>query len=257
MFLPHDHDHSGTAGDDTAKKLRDLLNQVSPDPRRVERKVAPRRIFLYTPLHDYESVWWIATWALFRCQPKSVDSEELDRLTQLREFSMARIFDDKTDREHAIMVPGVFLTLKPSLPRILHPLFEILEVFRQELVRVYQEYEESFDGSIILRNVEPFHLCLEELARAATQVEIWDFPRTSTVDPSAMRLCPLRSGGDGREEAVVNASQGVPGGLAVPERSSNPDGVESTTIPLEKRKASGSLDLPATKKRSYGEQWPA
>ena len=164
---------------------------------------------------------------------------------------MARIFDDKTDREHAIMVPGVFLTLKPSLPRVLHPLFDILEVFRQELVRVYQEYEESFDGSIILRNVEPFHLCLEELARAATQVEILDFPRTSTVDPATMVLRPLQSVGDGQEEAVVNASQGVPGSLAAPEHGSN--GAESTATPLEKRKASGPLDLPATKKSLYSE----
>jgi len=198
MFLPHDRDYSITTGDDAVKKLRDLLNRASPDPRRAERKAAPRRIFLYTPLHDYESVWWIATWVLFRCQPKSLNSEEPDQLTQPREPSALRIFDDKTDREHTIMVPGVFLTLKRSLPRILHPLFEILEVFREELVRVYREYEESFDGSIILQNVGSFHLCLEELAKAAAQVEIWDFPRTSTVDPSTMRLHSLQ--GAGRDE---------------------------------------------------------
>ena len=214
MFLPHDRDYSNTTG---AKNLRDLLNRISPDPRRVERKAAPRRIFLYTPLHDYESVWWIATWIIFRCRPKSLDPDELDYLTQLRESSMVRIFDDKTDREHTIMVPGVFSTLKRSLPPILHPLFEILEVFRQELVRVYQEYEEPFDGSAILRNVECFHLCLEELARAATQVEIWDFPRASTVGPLTMRLHLPQSAGNGREEDIVGGSRGAPGGLVVPE----------------------------------------
>ena len=161
-----------------------------------------------------------------------------------------RIFDDKTDREHTILVPEVFLTLKWSLPRILHPLFEILEVFRQELVRVYQEYEESFDGSIILRNVEPFHLCLEELAKVATQVEIWDFPMTSTVGPSAMRL-HLPQGAD-RDENIVNASQGAPDGLIVPACKSNR--VETTSTPLEKRKATSPLDPPIAKVRSHGEQ---
>ena len=211
MFLPHDHDYSDTTGNDTVRKLRDLLNRTSPVPWRVKRKVAPRRIFLYTPLHDYESVWWIATWDLFRCQPKSLDLEELDQLTQSRESSVLWIFDDKTDREHTIMVPGVFLTLKRSLPRILHPPFEILEVFREELVRVYQEYEESFDGSIVLQNVDSFHLCLEELAKVATQVEIWDFPRTPTAEPSNMRLHPVQ--GAGRDEDGLNAWRGIPDGL--------------------------------------------
>jgi len=250
MFLPHDCDYGDTTGNDTAQKLRDLLNRTSPDPRRVGRKVAPRRTFLYTPLHDYESVWWIATWVLFRCQPKSLNSEELDQLTQSRESSVLRIFDDKTDREHTILVPGVFLTLKGSLPRILHPLFEILEVFREELVRVYREYEESFDGSIILQNVESFHLCLEELAKVAAQIEIWDFPKTSTVDPSTIRL-HLPQGAH-LDEDTVNVLQGAPDGLIVPACQS--DYVETTPNPLEKRKATGPLDPPAAKVRLHSEQ---
>jgi len=244
MFLPRNRDYSDTTGDDTVKKLRDLLNRTSPDPRRVEKKTAPRRIFLYTPLHDYESVWWIATWVLFRCQPKSLTLEELDQLTQPRD-SVLRIFDDRTDREHAIMVPEVFLTLKGSLPRILYPLFEILEVFRQELVRAYQEYEESFDGLIILRNVESFHLCLEELAKVATQVEIWDFPRTSTVDPSTMRLHLPQ--GPGPDEDIVNGSRG-----ALSACQSNR--VETTSTSLEKRRATNPLDPPTVKVRLHGEQ---
>ena len=243
MFLPHDHDHSGTAGDDTAKKLRDLLNQVSPDPRRVERKVAPRRIFLYTPLHDYESVWWIATWVLFKCRPKSLSPEELDYYVRSQEPS---IFDNKTDREHAILAPGVFLALKRLLPSTLHPLFEILEVFRKNLVRVYREYEESFDGSIILRNVEVFHRCLEKLAKAAARVEIWEFPRSSTVDPSITRLHLPQDTGDGWVSDVMAVS------LEVPEHQSNH--TETALPPLEKRKASDPLDPPATKIRLHGEQ---
>ena len=165
---------------------------------------------------------------------------------------MVRIFDEKTDRETAILVYGVFLALMGSLPPILHPLFEILEVFREELVRVYQEYEESFDGSIILRNVRSFHLCLEELARAATQVEIWDFPKTSTVDVSTVRLYPLQDTGGGEEEDTVNTSQGVPCSQMVPEHQFN--GGETIRTPLEKRKARNPLGLPAAKIRMYTEK---
>ena len=70
MFLPRHHDYSSTTGGDGVKELRDLLNWTSPVSRRLERKAAPRRTFLYTPLHNYESVWWIVTWVLFRCQPR-------------------------------------------------------------------------------------------------------------------------------------------------------------------------------------------
>ena len=252
MFLPREHSYGDTPGDDTAKKLRDLLNQVSPNPLRVERRTVPRRIFLYTPLHDYESIWWIATWVLLRCHPMSLTSEESDLLVQSRESPVLRIFDDGTDREHAIMAPGVFLTLKESLPRILHPLFEILEVFREELVRVYREYEESFDGSIILRNVENFHLCLEELAKVAAQLEILDFPRTSTIDPSTMKLDVSRGADGGQDEAVANALRGAPNDLVVSARQS--DCVETTSTPLEKRKASSPLDPPAAKVHLLGEQ---
>ena len=188
------------AADDTLKELIDLLIQRSPNLHNTERKAAPLRIFVYTPLHDYESVWWIATWVLFKCRPKSLSPEELDHYARSQEPS---IFDNKTDREHVILAPGVFLALKGLLPSTLHPLFETLEVFRKNLVRVYREYEESFDGSIILRNVEVFHRCLEKLANAAARVEIWEFPRLSTVDPSVTRLHLPQDAGDSLVSDVV------------------------------------------------------
>jgi hypothetical protein len=254
MFLPRDYDYSSTA-DDEVKKLKDLLNSMSSDPRRVKRKAIPQRIFLCTPLHDYESVWWVATWVLFNCRPKSLGSGELDRLAQSRESSIVQMFNNETDRRHIITIPGVFLDLKGSLPRILHPLFQILDVFRQELVGVYLEYEESFDGSIILRKVERFHQCLEALAKAATQIEILDFPRISTIDPSITRLHLPQSTGGVREVDIVNASRGAPDDPLVSEDQSNR--AETTPTLSEERKVSSPLDPPAAKVRLHGEQRPA
>ena len=115
-----------------------------------------------------------------------------------------RMFDDMMARERMFLVHGIFLCLKEALPRILHPLFDILDAFRHELTRVYREYEESFDGSIILRNVERFHQHLEALAEAAKQIEILDFPRTTMIDPSTTRLRLPQDTGDGREVDIVN-----------------------------------------------------
>ena len=246
MFLPRHYGYDNTAEDDALKDLIDLLVQRSPDSGNTERKAAPLRTFLYTPLHDYESVWWIATWVLFKCRPKSLGPEELDYTTQSQHPS---IFYDKADREHAILAPGVFIALKESLPRTLHPLFEILEVFRKNLVRVYREYEESFDGSVILRNVEVFQLCLEKLAKAATKIEIWDFPRSSTTDPSATRLYLPQDAGNGHELWVANVSQGTPGGLLALELQP-----ETTPALSGKRQASRPLDSPPTKTRLPSEQ---
>jgi len=237
------------AGDDALKDLIDLLIQKSPDSRSTERKATPLCTFLYSPLHDYEPVWWIATWVLFKCRPKSLGPEELDYSTQSQQPS---IFHDKTDREHAILAPGVFLALKRLLPCTLHPLFEILEVFRRNLVRVYREYEESFDGSVILRNVEVFHLCLEKLAKAATKIEIWDFPRSSTMDPSATRLHLPQGAGHVRGSGAVNVSQGTPDGSLAPELQSGL--VQIAPAQLGKRKASGPLDSPPTMTRLHSDQ---
>ena len=243
MFLPSHYGYDDTTGDETLKDLIDLLIRRSPDPDGIERKPAPLRIFLYTPLHDYESIWWIATWVLFKCQPKSLGQEELDRFIQSQGPSM---IDNKTDREYIMLAPGVFFASKKSLPRILHPLFDILEVFRKSLVRVYREYEESFDGSIILRNVEIFHRCLERLAEVATQVEIWDFPRSSTVDPSHTKLHLPHGPGDRPESDIATMSQGAP------EHRSNR--VETTTTLLGKRRARSPLDPPAAKIRLHSGQ---
>jgi len=73
---------------------------------------------------------------------------------------------------------------------------------------VYREYEESFDGSVILRNVEVFHRCLEKLAKAATKIEIWDFPRSSTTVPSTTRSYLPKGASDGRESGVVGVLRG-------------------------------------------------
>lgn len=138
----------------------------------------PERIFLHNPLHDYESVWWIAIWVLFRCKPESLNSEEPED-SQMR--AMEEIFGKH--RTTVMIASGPFNHYKKFLPDILHPLFEILEAFRGVLIMAYQDYERSFDGSSILSKAEHFHRCLGALANRADKVKLCDFPLLPTLQP--------------------------------------------------------------------------
>jgi len=129
--------------DSALQETMDWLLQEADS--KVNPKERPERIFLHNPLHDYESVWWIATWALFRCQPKSFESEESE---DRRMCAMEEIFGNH--RTTVMVVSGPFRNYKESLPDALHPLFDTLEVFRGVLTAAYRDYEKSFDGSTIL-----------------------------------------------------------------------------------------------------------
>ena len=172
LFLPEDS---------TLQETMDwLLAQEVNDPQTTEgnSERRPERLFLHNPLHDYESVWWMATWALFRCQPKPLDSEEAE---DLQTRAMEDMFSKH--RTTVMIASGSFRGYKKSLPEVLHPLFDTLEAFRGVLTMGYQDYEKSFDGSSILPNVEHFCRCLTALANRADKVELYDFPTLSALQP--------------------------------------------------------------------------
>jgi hypothetical protein len=233
-------------------ELESMLGQPSPEPEEVAKKAGLRRIFLHTPLHDYESVWWIATWVLFKCTPKSLSSEESARFSQLQASAMEWIFDNQMDRQNVMTDRAEFPRFEMSLPPVLHPLFRTLCIFRTELAKTYVAYEESFDGSVILPKVALFCRCLELPARLAAKVEIQEFPQPSTLDPSTMRL-RLPPGVDGDQGAeVVTLLRVTPGDALTPKHQSN--GIKTTPALLEKRKAGSPLDPPVAKIRLLSEQ---
>jgi len=160
--------------DSTPQKAMDsLLQEADPNPHTGKENPGgkPKRIFLHNPLHDYESVWWIATWTLFGCQPKSLEPEGSE---DRRMRAMEEIFGNH--RTTVMVVGGPFESYKESLPDALHPLFDALEVFRGVLTMAYQDYEKSFDGSTILSKTENFRKCLTVLAERADKVELCDLP---------------------------------------------------------------------------------
>ena len=190
--------------------MKDRLRQVVTSSKEVEgnSKRAQKCVFLHNPLHDYESIWWIATWALFRCRPKHIYPEGSED-PQTR--AMEEIFGKH--RNTVIITQGTFEGYRGSLPDVLHPLFNTLEIFREELVVTYRDYEKSFDGSIVLSKVENFRLCLEALVQSADEVRLYDF---SVI--SALERPPLDTSLVMPEESEENSTEGQKAGGRILDR---------------------------------------
>ncbi|KAF9641869.1 hypothetical protein BDM02DRAFT_3194391, partial [Thelephora ganbajun] len=117
------------------------------------------RTFLYTPLHDYESVWWIATWVIFSCTSNTATDSTATRNRLF--MHRASSFKDHTFRRYG-----------SALPEELQPLVKILDDMRKTLCREYIAYEGSFDRSLILDMVPALITHLQDLVEVAKGIGI-------------------------------------------------------------------------------------
>ena len=97
------------------------------------------RIFLHNPLHDYESVWWIAVWFVFHCEPEGVADAAMEEAHN-------RVFLGRS---------AIFLTRGSEqawglLPEVLQPLGKVLTKMKRTLADAYRSFEDCFDGSGML-----------------------------------------------------------------------------------------------------------
>jgi hypothetical protein len=94
------------------------------------------RIFLHNPLHDYESVWWIAIWFVFHCEPKGVADAVME---EARNYAFH-------DRTVTFLTSGGEQAWK-RLPEMLQPLGKVLVKMKRILADAYRSFEDGFDGS--------------------------------------------------------------------------------------------------------------
>ena len=117
--------------------------------------------FRYNPIHDYESVWWVAVWFVFCCRHKgAIDDETDDKMERARNAVYQ-------DREIAFC-GGYIEDACLLLPTTLQPLGTVLVGMRETLVNAYMAFEGSFDGSKILsvhKKLEPQLFRLLQRAR--------------------------------------------------------------------------------------------
>lgn len=131
------------------------------------------RVFLYNPLHDYESIWWIAVWFLFRCKPSGVIGGAM---------SQAWV---EICKNRSLTFVGVseFKEIYRNLPEQLHPLGELLECMRSLLVQAYRRFEKEFDGSEMLSVAPDLSDFLWNLSERAKNLDV-SIPETHLVLPN-------------------------------------------------------------------------
>ncbi|KAF9642526.1 hypothetical protein BDM02DRAFT_3193080 [Thelephora ganbajun] len=137
------------------------------------------RIILHNPLHDYESVWWIATWVVFSCRPKDLD----DVIREHQKAAWGGLFGDRS----TAFISDKFPRHK-ELPEMLHLLLHHLDEMKKTLISAYKSYEKSFDGSPMLDVVPILTPHLHDLAHAAETIEIEELTVPSTVERSTMKI---------------------------------------------------------------------
>jgi len=184
------------------RKGSDRRAELSKD----EEAVSKPRIFLHNPLHDYESVWWIAVWFVFHCEPEGVAKHVMERARNV-------VYRDRFETlrgggvDHASMF----------LPVALQPLCEVLVKIGDTLIDAYESFEGSFDGSKMLLVFEELRghlLVLEERAKglaikSPTQSRTLDAEEMEQFDVFALeekrgRQTVEHDGGAGGQPTVAN-----------------------------------------------------
>ena len=140
MFQPEEMGE-GTEVDQPTLEETESLSDVDQTSKPTHVKPSSR-IFLHNPLHDFESVWWMAVWFVLSAKLVDVD----DKGTQAQREVYKSIF---SDRQSVLMIPHNFRMKCKPLTGPFEPLIDVLGDMAHELVETYKAYEESFDGNVI------------------------------------------------------------------------------------------------------------
>jgi hypothetical protein len=100
----------------------------------------PALIFRYNPLHDLESLWWIAVWMMFTHRDDRVEQEPSNEDEESQSRYAERLFPriiNGSGRLDALKNHVVFLNMLLCLPEAFYAAASKLESIRQTLVEHY------------------------------------------------------------------------------------------------------------------------
>ena len=126
MFMPHrtDPDHIKSI-----MRRKATRGRVDPVP------------FTYNPLHDLESIWWIATFLIFLYFTVGGHDRQLLNIDVDKLFSTS----EHTSRSAAFTSPTRYMQMVDHLPAQLQQHGEQLDLFRELLLLAYQSAESTPD----------------------------------------------------------------------------------------------------------------
>jgi len=154
-----------------------------------------KRIFLHNHLHDYESIWWVAIWFVFYCEPEGVAQGMMEKARK-------KVYSNRSRTLHA----GAINHACELLPVVLQPLGKVLVEIKDALVKAYRSFEESFDGPgmlVVFKELRKHFLVLEEQAKGLAPPKL---PiKSRTLGPTGVQQSNAAheegQGGRGREVA--------------------------------------------------------
>jgi hypothetical protein len=119
------------------------------------QKQLPDDAVLFNPLHDHESVWWIACWALLHYIPANHNPESDEKLRECIEFAR-RIFHPTVfaPERNELLSLGLPKTITAHVPSELEWLVDTVSLVRNTLCDSYKVAEahlpeideKAFDG---------------------------------------------------------------------------------------------------------------
>ncbi|KAJ3554522.1 hypothetical protein NM688_g3064 [Phlebia brevispora] len=122
----------------TPSSPREDLAPLNPPPAAAGPS-HPRRLFRYNPLHDLESVFWIATYCLFQCPAEGISRATAEQQAK----TVNRVLYDRDHHCAIIRLDGEFEQDLASLPPSLRELGRILETLRSKLTARYYAAEKD------------------------------------------------------------------------------------------------------------------
>ena len=125
------------------------------------------RLFLHNPLHDYESIWWIAVWFVSHCELEGAANDELEN-------ARAGVYKNR----YSAFTGNSFQRFCKKLPPSLLPLGPTLIWMKGTLLEAYKSFEETFDGSKMLSIAGDLKKGLKSLEEVARGVKA-ALPKTS------------------------------------------------------------------------------
>ena len=128
---------------DTAegKGLDDYMQRLMHKEENPEQVGEPKGIY-YNYIHDLESVWWIAVWALFNFEKKDIGANEIDsQAAKQRKLNKDVLFPGTVgnqDRFEFLSVRTTYADTTGCLPKYFENLIRTLGTIAEAITELYQ-----------------------------------------------------------------------------------------------------------------------
>jgi hypothetical protein len=145
--------------EDTDEELEDKDPKLEDANKELEdKRKKPVRYLLHNPLHDIESIWWVALWSIVSY---SVEAASGNYNANKRHISYLKMFSetmDESERLRFMIGFGFTNAIQSTFPSEFEKILWHLDSLRRVLLRSYKEAYAPFTSPWAKANTAPFDL---------------------------------------------------------------------------------------------------